>query len=141
MILERALGAGAVLVGGYLLLFGIPANVAAGNPARLMTPQLFPQIAAWLILGLGLVQVVLGSTGANPPPRREVGRLLLLLAVTLASLFAMSRLGFVATMAALMVAVQLIGFERRPVWLIVTIIAVPVGIWLFFDVLLGRPLP
>ena len=62
-------------------------------------------------------------------------------ALAAAALWAMGRWGFIWTapvLAALLVATLR---ERRPVWIAATVLAVPLGIWLAVEQLLGRTLP
>lgn len=138
--LDRILGGAAVLLGGFLLLYMIPANVTS-VPGSVFSPSLFPNIAAWMILGLGVVMILSAPTHVDLPPLREVLRLLLVDGLALATLFLMERIGYIPASIALMIAVTLMVYERRPVWIVVTVLAMPLGIWTMFVVILNRPLP
>ncbi len=52
MTLNRFLGGAWIAVGVLLLAYLIPANVTEA-PESVMNPALFPNIAAWLVIGLG----------------------------------------------------------------------------------------
>lgn len=138
--LDRILGGGAVLVGGFLLLYMIPANVTS-VPGSVFSPSLFPNIAAWMIVVLGVVQILSAPTQVDLPPSREVFRLLLVDGLALATLLLMERIGYIPASIALMIAVTLMVYERRPMWIAITVLMLPLGIWTFFEVLLQRPLP
>lgn len=138
--LDRILGGATILVGGFLFLYMIPANVKS-VPGSVFSPSLFPNIAAWMIIVLGVVQILSTPTKIDLPPAREVLRLLLVDGLALATLFLMEHVGYIPAAIALMVAVVLMVYERRPLWIVVTVLALPLGIWAFFEVLLSRPLP
>lgn len=74
MTVDRIGGGIAVLFGVFLLLYGIPANVRMIDGA-MPYPALFPQIAAWMFIGLGLVQMVFVKTKADFPQRHSIFRL------------------------------------------------------------------
>lgn len=137
---DRILGGAAVLLGGFLLLYLIPANVTSVK-GSVFSPNLFPNIAAWLIVVLGVVQIVSAPTQIDLPPGREVFRLLLVDGLALGTLFLMERIGYIPASIALMIAVTLMVYERRPVWIAVTVLILPLGIWTLFEVILHRPLP
>lgn len=138
--MDRILGGAAVLLGGFLFLYMIPANVAS-IPGSVFSPSLFPNIAAWLIIVLGVVQILSAPTKIDLPPLREVLRLLLVDGLSLATLVVMEHIGYIPASIALMLAVTLMVYERRPVWIVVTVVAMPLGIWTLFEVILNRPLP
>lgn len=142
MTTDRILGGIAVLFGGFLLLWGIPANVQMVSGIFVYpNPALFPQIAAVLIIALGIMQMMFTKTKADVP---SLTRFLWFLAVAGGTLLAMVGIrvvGYLPVAFALMVLVCLITGERRPVWLITVIVGMPVGIWLLFEQVLNRPLP
>lgn len=142
MTTDRILGGIAVLFGGFLLLWGIPANVKTVPGIFVYpNPALFPQIAAVLMIALGAMQMVFTKTKADVPTLRKV---LLFLAVAGATLLAMLGIrvfGYLPVAFALMILVCVITGERRPVWLATVIVGLPIGIWLLFEQVLDRPLP
>ena len=98
-------------------------------------------IAAWMLIGLGLLQVVFSGPGPALPSRTEVLRFALTAALTVVAALCLERFGYLVTSIALMAAVIIMIHERRFIWAATTIAVVPTGIWLFFVVLLERPLP
>lgn len=142
MTTDRILGGIAVLFGGFLLLWGIPANVKTVPGIFVYpNPALFPQIAAVLMIALGFMQMVFTKTDADVPSLRKF---LLFLAVAGATLLAMLGIrvfGYLPVAFALMVLVCVITGERRPVWLATVVVGLPIGIWLLFEQVLNRPLP
>lgn len=140
MSADRILGGAAIAFGGFLLLFAIPRHVASTGGLSL-NPALFPQIAAWLLMGLGLLQILFCRNALELPPWREPLRLLGAAALTLVCLLAMERTGFLIAMVLLLAGIELMAFERRRVWLATTVLALPLGIWAFFEIILHRPLP
>lgn len=138
--LDRILGGTAALIGGFLLLYLIPANVASIE-GSVFSPSLFPNIAAWLIVVLGLVQLISTPTKVDLPPGREVFRLILIDVLALVTLFLMEQIGYIPAAIVLMAAATMMVYERRPVWIITTVIAMPLSIWTLFEVILHRPLP
>ncbi|MGR3660451.1 MAG: tripartite tricarboxylate transporter TctB family protein, partial [Paracoccaceae bacterium] len=124
--MDRILGGIAVLLGGFLLLYMIPANVTS-VPGSVFSPSLFPNIAAWMIIVLGVVQFFSAPTEVDLPPTREILRLLFIDGLALATLFLMEHIGYIPSAIALMAAATLMVYERRPVWIITTVIAMPLG--------------
>lgn len=127
------------LFGGFLLLYLIPNNVSSTGDA--FSPDLFPKIAAWMFISLGLIQMILPSTPVKMPTKREFMRIGVIGVVVLVTILAMKWLGYLVVSVSFMAAIAWFMYERRPIWLIATVIAMPIGIWLFFEVLLRRPLP
>jgi hypothetical protein len=140
MTTDRILGGIAVLCGGLLLLWGIPANVTA-TAMLFPNPALFPKIAAWLFIGLGLAQMAFVRT-----PAPEVGtRQLLLFAAaaggTFLAMILIDRVGYLVSAIGLMAAICAITGERRPFWTAGVVLGLPVAVWLLFEQVLNRPLP
>jgi tripartite-type tricarboxylate transporter receptor subunit TctC len=139
MHVERVLGAIGIAFGILLLTVVIPRHVTSTpgfvNPAR------FPQLAAWLFVGLGTIQCFGAKASAPEVELRLLARLALVAACLVVTILAMTRIGYLASSIALMAAICAIMFERRTTWLAVTILATPIGVWLLFEVVLRRPLP
>ncbi len=140
MSADRILGGAAVAFGGFLLLVAIPRNVVSTGGLTL-NPALFPQLAAWLFILLGALQMLFPAAAPEMPTLRECGRLLVAAAATLACLLLMPAIGFPFAMIVLSAAMALLSRERRLVWLATTVLVLPLGVWSFFELVLGRPLP
>ncbi|MBF9033278.1 hypothetical protein HKCCE2091_03420 [Rhodobacterales bacterium HKCCE2091] len=133
---------GAVLAGGvFLLVYLIPNEVTAA-PERLRNPALFPTMAAWLLVLLGVLQIVFAGPKQYRIDWPGLGRGLAVFAILVAAAIALPIVGFVPMGIGMM---ALFGFvmmyERRPHWLLVTIAASPVLTWALFEIAFQRPLP
>lgn len=104
-------------------------------------PAMFPQIAAWMFIGLGLVQMLFVKTKAEFPTGLQFIAFLGAIFFTLIAVLFVENLGYLPVMIGLMVAIVLLVQERRPLWVVVMIIGFPVGIWLLFEQVLQRQLP
>jgi putative tricarboxylic transport membrane protein len=140
MTVDRIGGGIAVLFGGFLLLYAIPANVRMIEGA-MPYPAMFPQIAAWMFIVLGFAQMIFVKTEVEFPSGKQILAFLITIFCTLIAVLFLEQLGYLPVMFALMVAVALLVQERRPLWVAVIIIGFPVGIWLLFENILQRPLP
>lgn len=141
MTQERIIGGCIVLFGALLLLVIIPDQVMS-MPGMPTDPGLFPKLAAWLFITLGLAQIAFARENHDPGfGARELGRLALVTAILIATAVAMERFGHIAAMTGLMIASVLLVHERRWYWIAVTVLLMPVGCWALFEIVLGRPLP
>lgn len=140
MTLDRIIGGIAVCFGGFLLLYGIPANVRMVENA-MPYPAMFPQIAAWMFITLGLAQMVIGKGEFNFPSARQFLAFLGVIFLTLIAVLFVEKLTYLPVMITLMAAIAFISQERRPMWLAIIVLGLPIGVWLLFEQLLGRQLP
>ena len=136
---DRVFGLCVLAFGVLLLLVLIPAEVASGRGYT--DPGRFPRIAAYLFIGLGALHAATAAPGIDLPSPREAVRLVLVFALALLACWVLRPLGYLVTTVALMAALTLMVFERRPVWIVVTTLAVPLALYAFFVMLLERPLP
>lgn len=139
MMTERIIGALAIGLGAFLLLWLIPAQVSTSRGP--VDPALFPKIAAWLILGLGVMQIFARRPTSEKVPLREVLRIVLVAVLITAAALAMHWIGFLPAAILMTAAVVVMMHDRRPLWLAVSILGVPLVTWALFVLLLGRPLP
>ncbi|MBL4811401.1 MAG: tripartite tricarboxylate transporter TctB family protein [Rhodobacteraceae bacterium] len=140
MTLDRIIGGIAVAFGGFLLLYGIPANVRMVQNA-MPYPAMFPQVAAWMFVGLGLIQLLVGKATFTFPSGKQFAAFLGVIFLVLIMVLLLERLGYVPVAIGLMVAITLLSKERRPLWVLVMVLGLPVGVWLLFEQILQRPLP
>ncbi|UJQ94716.1 tripartite tricarboxylate transporter TctB family protein [Mariluticola halotolerans] len=140
MFSERLIGGAAILLGGFLLTVLIPNHVT--SMAGPVNPSLFPTIAAWLFVILGVAQIVMVRTATTEINGwYEFIRLLGLALFVFVSLLLMPRIGYLPSAVLLAGAVCALMLERRLGWLALSIGVVPLGVWFTFEVILGRPLP
>lgn len=140
MLGRRVVGIGSVGLGVFLLLVGIPMNVTSTGTI-IMNPALFPMVAAWLMIGLGAIQILVGGPELALPPLSEPLRFAIIAGLTLGAAMLFEPLGYLIVAIGLMAVVVAMIYERRLIWVATSVLAVPVGIWLFFEHLLERPLP
>ena len=141
MMQERLIGGGAVAFGALLLLVVIPAQVTS-LPGIPTDPGLFPKLAAWIFIALGLAQIALArETSDAGIGVVELVRFLMILGILTAAGYAMERFGHIPAMTGLMIASVLLMFETRWYWISVTVLLLPIGCWSLFEIVLERPLP
>lgn len=140
MTIERFLGGITALCGVLLLLYGIPANVEEVDNA-IISPRFFPQIAAWIFVVAGSVQLLFLKSKLKLPSLPEFGRVLIVCVLILIMTFLMGKFGYLVGAMSMMVAIMYMVYERRPVWLGIAIVIVPIVIWVLFVIILKRPLP
>lgn len=139
MSTERMIGGAAIAFGGFLLLYLIPAQVTSS--AGPIDPSLFPRIAAWLFILLGVLQIFVRSASTPAWSWYEFGRLVGISIAVLIAILAMPKVGFLPASITLMAAICAFMFERRTGWLLTTVVLAPAGTWFIFDVVMQRPLP
>lgn len=140
MTTDRVLGGIAVLFGGLLLAWWIPANVTATG-MLFPNPALFPKIAAWLFIILGFAQMVFVRTETPATTLRQLLLFGAAASATLAAMLLIDRTGYLVAAIGLMAATCAITGERRPLWTAGVVLGLPFAVWLLFEQVLGRPLP
>lgn len=136
---DRALGVAVAAAALAFWLWVIPAHTSASDTGWLR-PRTLPVACAAALVGLGLVQAALPG-GRAAPEWRQAGRAAGLLLLAATALWAMTRVGFLATAPAFVLALMLCAGERRWPWLAAGTIGTPALIWVVVDVLLARSLP
>ena len=138
MNLDRLSGAFIMLVGLVLLYIVIPIGVETVDATGL-TPRTFPVLISWSLVVVGAFQVLLSkkSEVQTPSGLLRIGFLCLCFAL---SLYCASLIGFIFVSPILALILMLFMNERRPFWLALGSLAVPLTIWLCIHVLLGREL-
>ncbi|UCF99198.1 MAG: tripartite tricarboxylate transporter TctB family protein [Spirochaetaceae bacterium] len=144
----RRLIEGAVLIGlGALILILIPSQIQSIPGMETETsPSFLPTLLAILIMlmGGGLIAQGLFSTRQDTPPdlsRLVVFRVGLSMVLLIVYTILFPKLGFVVT-SGLFVGIYAYLFGSRSVLKIsISMVAVPVVIWLFFELLFRIPLP
>lgn len=138
--IDRVVGILFALAGVWLLFYGIPMGVQ-GRGLDFPSPYLFPQIAAWIFIAGGISLAIWAKPGRQLPDLREVSRYVLVSILLLIMTWLMDRFGFIAGAMAMLAALMVIVFEKRWLWIGITVVAVPLGTWAVFELLLNRPLP
>lgn len=137
---DRVLGGMLAVFGGILLFVLIP-NHVSGRPGEPVDPSLFPRIAGWMLLSLGVLQMVFAGGATWLPQRRDLGRLAVVIGLLVAAAVLLPIAGFIPTAICLMAATILLVHERRPLWASISILGLPLMVWALFEVVLQRPLP
>ncbi|WP_373356186.1 tripartite tricarboxylate transporter TctB family protein [Pseudoroseicyclus sp. CXY001] len=138
--LDRIVGVLVTCAGIWLLVYGIPQNVDHQGYES-PSPRLFPQIGAWIFVIFGILQVLFVRTGTNLPALRDFLRFLLVGALLLGMVWLMETFGFLVGAMALLAALMFVVFETRKLWIAIAVFAVPVCVWVLFEIVLQRPLP
>lgn len=125
---------------GVALLVWLVPNYVTSVPGDPLNPALFPRAAGWILLILGLAQIIFAQPDASVPRKAEVlGFVCFIVALAIAALL-LPIVGFISVACGLMVASLILLRERRPVWAAVTLIGAPLFVWFLFTVLLTRSL-
>jgi hypothetical protein len=132
-----------LLVGGLLTIAVVIPRYVAGAPASGgLSPAFMPYVAAGLatLAALAMLAEAVREREARPAPEFD-GRFIVAAAAVLGASFAlMAWLGYVVGGAALVGGILALA-RVRPLPLVVTAVATPVALWLFFVALLATPLP
>jgi len=134
------------MTGGFFLVFGIvlyfaiiPNNVSDMEGGWIL-PTTIPNATAVLMALCGGVLVVKPTVQDIQSPK-EFMRAGFYFALLVLGLWAMSYVRFVyAGPAIALVLMGLIG-ERRPVWIVTSVVILPAAIWFLVTVILERSLP
>lgn len=105
-----------------------------------LRPATLPSIAAVVISFGGLFHLALPN-GKVDLKLRTTLKALFFLSAAIASLWGMSRFGFIVTAPLMMLGIMLAIGERRLLWLFVGSALLPAFIWFCIEFLLKRPLP
>ncbi|MEE9335405.1 MAG: tripartite tricarboxylate transporter TctB family protein [Granulosicoccaceae bacterium] len=136
---DRISGTFFLILGLTMYLFVNPnyiETVDGGN----ISPSTFPNVVSIVIAVCGAMLLFRPTPHQSPEIRSVVitSTYVLLLVV---GLYVMSRLGFEYIAPVLALIIMLAIGERRPLWLVVGAIVIPVLIWFLVTIALGRALP
>jgi len=144
----RRLIEGMVLIGlGALILILIPSQIQTIPGMETETsPSFLPTVLAVLlmIMGAGLIAQGFLSAKRDAPPdlsRVVVFRVVLAAVLLIVYTILFPRLGFVVTSGLFVGAYAYLFGSRSILKIAISMIAVPVVIWLFFELLFRIPLP
>lgn len=139
MTLNRLSGV-VVTVFGILLLFWIIPRHTEPVDYGWLRPATLPNITAVIVIISGIIHVLFPSGTAEFDVQFAL-RAGLFFTISLAGLFVMHHLGFLITAPILATVLMLMVGERRPFWLFIGVVMIPLGIWSSVGLLLKRPLP
>ncbi|HSH40756.1 MAG TPA: tripartite tricarboxylate transporter TctB family protein [Arenicellales bacterium] len=105
-----------------------------------MRPRTLP-VAMAIIITVAGAALALRPRGATDFEWGGAGRAALYLGLIAAAVWLIGRYGFEVVAPALALAVMLLIGERRPLWLALGAVVVPLAIWVAVVMLLERPLP
>lgn len=137
---DRIAGLVVASAGVWLFLYGIEAGVE-GTDLTFPGPLLFPQLAAWIFIIGGIVQAARAKPGRELPTKREVARYILVSILIVIMALLMNNFGYIVGGVGLLAVLMFVVYEKRWLWIGVAVVAVPIGIWAFFVLLLRRVLP
>ena len=124
---------------GLVLLFVVfPVAIEDIDDGSIRPDTLPNALAVFLVICGILLALKPGEPTARDP--RELMIVLLYIAVMALGLFAMSHFGFVIVSPFLALAIMLLFGERRPFWLALGCVGMPVIIWLLVVQILERSL-
>ena len=108
-----------------------------------LSPSDVPTGLAWIIAGLAALQLCLPDLGteAEPIQPMDVLRAGLLFSTVLGMVWAMRHIGFLPASICIAAVAALLMRERRPVWLGLSAVGMPLLIWVVVTQLLDRTLP
>lgn len=136
---DRASGAFFVLFGLALYFLVIPAQVEVVEGGNL-APSTMPNILAWVLVICGAILVV-KPTDFQTQGMRPFLVTAAYSAVLVLGIYAMSLWGFEFVAPPLALVIMLMIGERRPLWLILGAVIMPLLIWFLVTYPLGRALP
>jgi putative tricarboxylic transport membrane protein len=144
----RRLIEGAVLIGlGVLILVLIPSQIQNIPGMETETsPSFLPTVLAVLIMIMGAGLIVQGffSSRRDAPPdlsRMVVFRVGLSAVLLILYTVVFPRLGFVVTSGVLVGIYAYLFGSRSLLKIVISMVAVPAAIWMFFELLFRIPLP
>ncbi len=138
-LLNRSSGLFFIAFGIFLYFVVIPYDTESVDYGW-VRPQTVPNAMAWIIIIAGLAQLI-RPTGSVSADIAKMSRAAMHLLIVAGGVLAISQFGFRLVSPLLALAIMLTVGERRPVWLALGVIGIPVLIWFVVAVLLGRPLP
>ena len=138
-MLNRISGLMIALAGAILFLWIIPNQVETMSFGWLK-PSTFPNILSIIMIALGLLHFCFPA-GTAVLERRLLLRLLFIFALCLVAVFLMNFVGFIFVAPVLVLIIMILIGERRPLWLLISVVLVPVSLWVIIAQVLEKSLP
>ncbi len=132
---------------GVVIVVLIPSQIEEmPGMATQMSPSFFPTVAAvfLIILGIAMIYQSFLQSGAQKSvdiTRNAVLRVILAAALLVAYTYLFQHIGFVVTSALFFVIFAYIFGSRSYLKIVISMILIPVAVWLFFEMLFKIPLP
>lgn len=139
MSLNRLSGLFFVLFGLTLYFVIIPYDTEVVDYGW-VKPQSLPNAMAWIMVITGAIHTI-RPTGEIDFEARKATLALLYFALIVAAIFLIGRFGFAFVSPFFALALMMLIGERRPFWLGLGVIVLPLLIWFVVTFLLERPLP
>jgi putative tricarboxylic transport membrane protein len=138
MTLNRISGV-VVAVFGIMLFFWIIPRHTETVDYGWLRPATLPNVTAIIVIVASIIHVIFPSGKAefDGPLAMRAG---FFFVISLAGLFLMHHVGFLIAAPLLIMVLMLLIGERRPLWLAIGVVLVPLGIWSAIELLLKRSL-
>ena len=144
---RRSVEGGLVVVTGLLILLLVPSQIRAVVQGETgMSPAFIPAVVAIGLILAGLALLLKAYLSETAHPAIDVStagflRVLTAVLLLIAYTFLFPRLGFVVTSAIALGGFVLFFGERNMPKILLSMIIVPIVLWLFFEKLFRIPLP
>lgn len=136
-----------LLIAALVMIFVVvPAQTEFVDDASIQ-PSFYPGLALWAMAVFSALMALLAflkpavPNDTGPLTLKNFQTLLLLGAILAAAFVAMTYLGYIAGGVGLVAVLMIYMGVRNPILLVGVSLGAPVVAWLFFEVLLERPLP
>tara|TARA_R110000751_G_scaffold234229_5_gene335616 strand:- start:1599 stop:2024 length:426 start_codon:yes stop_codon:yes gene_type:complete len=136
---DRVSGTLFLVFGLALYFLIIPGYVEIATDGNI-SPNTMPNILAVILALLGGL-LVFKPTLHSTQTMRSFAITAAYVAILVVGIYAMSLFGFVYVGPVMALAIMLMIGERRPLWLVSGVVAMPALIWFFVVYVLGRALP
>lgn len=120
-----------------LLFWAIPNQIEEVEFGRIR-PETLPMFLGWVLAALAALQLI--SSRSVKFDLRLVSRTVVAFAIVIGGAILMMQIGFEFAMPIMALLLMLLLAERRPFWLALGVLIVPVGVWALVEILLDRPL-
>lgn len=136
-----------LLIAALIMIFVVLPSQSEIVEDASIQPSFYPSLALWAMAGFSALMVLLAilrpaiPNDAGPLQLRNFQTLLLLGAILAAAFVAIVYLGYIAGGVGLVAALMIYMGVSNPILLVSVSGGAPAVIWLFFEVLLERPLP
>ena len=139
LMTERVVG-GLLAAAGFATAFWLIPSHTELTPTAALPARAVPTVAAIGIAICGLVQAFKPIPIPNPA-QGVATKTALAISICALTWVGLAFVGFEVTASLLAIGLMLLMGERRPLWLAIGGIVLPILIWTVFEIVLRRPLP